>query len=434
MNIRHLTAAGILLAAVAAVAKAQTPQIAWQPNFEAAQAKAAAEKKPLFVVFLMDDETANDEIATTHFHEPAVVELSRSFVCVIACAGLHDAAESRDAGGAKSVCSKFGCVSCAEHQEIERLARTEFMDSPRVAAPQFLMVSPDGKTMLVRHVYLLTVPELVTKMQIALGQHDPTKFGEVLAKVRAGADELLKSANDNNAVTRKAAMSLLAASDDPRVVDFLIKQTSEDVDGQRRVEAIEAMGRCGNGKVLPVLFKILAATRSSQVREAVATTLGALRMPESAPHLLKALKSEAKPSVRRRLLGALVACDAVTPDHRKFLVGMIKDGAPADKMSALRLAPDLPAAADPAKDDLRKAALNALKESNASIRGTAYWALAKMKVVEAAPLIEKGLSAEKASDVKTLGLGAIAALTGAAYDAAECEACLSRLFTKSGIY
>ena len=68
---------------------------------------------------------------------------------------------------------------------------------------------------------------------------------------------MLTQANDNNTIKRLEGLQKLAGLDDPRVIGFLIKQTAEGVDEQRRIEAVDAMGTKGNAKALPVLLKLL---------------------------------------------------------------------------------------------------------------------------------------------------------------------------------
>ena len=415
------------LACVSAPSQAQ--QISWQGDYDTAMKKAVAEKKPVMIVFLMDEEVANDEVARSHLHDPAVVTLSRSFVCLIGCTGAHSSAPAgRDSNPAsRPACPKFGCVTCLEHQKVEMRARTEFMNAPRVAAPQFLFLMPDGKTMLLRQVYALPAAELAKKMQVALALHDPSKGAELLARIRATTDDQLKLANDNNMDKRVPAIRALATSDDPRVVDFLIKQTGDMVEEAKRLEAIEAMGQRGNGKVLPVLHKLLGA-RSNQVRIAVAKSLDSRGMPESGPPILAAARKEDKNTVRGHLVKALITCDPVTADHRKFVVGMIKSSAQMDKMNGLKAAGRLTL-----DEDLKKAILGAAGDTNPAVRGVAYWALGTKRVPEAASLIGKALGSEKNPDVKCLGTWAVSQVTGTPFDGSDPEKCLSHLFEVAGI-
>jgi hypothetical protein len=418
-----------MLIGLVARTPAQAPQIAWQPDYDAAFKQAAAEKKPLFIVFLMNDEVANDEVATSHLRDPEVVALTKNMVSMIACLGGHDeAAPSGTASQPAHGCSRFGAVTCAQHQQIESKARDQFMDSPRVATPQFLVVAPDGKTILLRHVYLLPVADLVSKLKVALAIHDPVKGAAVLSKVRAETDEILKQADGKNSAKRQEALQKLATSDDPRVIDFLIKQTAESVDETKRLEAVQAMGTRGNGKVLPVLHKLLTSG-SNQLKIAVARALESLGMPESAPSILAAIRKESKTMVRARLVAALVACDAITPTHRAFIVGMIKSTALTDRLSAIRASGKLRL-----DDDLKKALLAAASDTNTPVRGAAYWALAKHNVAEAETMISKALPAEKNEDVKNIGTFAVCTIGGKPYSGPDPDSAVSKLFGTVGLY
>lgn len=404
-----------------AALSAQSPEISWETDYAAALKKADAEKKPLFIVFLMDNEPANDQVAANHLHDAELVELSKKFVPLIACAADH--AATTTGGG----CSKYHGVTCSAHKKIEIDARTAYMNSPRVAAPQFLFIAPDGKNVLLRHVYLLSPGELKKKMRIALGIADPESGKDFLSKLRAETDDLLKRAGDNNAQVRKEAVDTLSSSDDPRVIEFFIKQTAESVDEPKRLEVIEAMGNAKNGKVLAVLEKLLKA-KSNQVRIAVAKSLEKLAMPDCAPALLAAIKREDKTMVRGRLVRALVACDSLTPEHRRFIVSMIKSNSQVDKMFALRVSAQLRI-----DDELRTAVLRAKDDSNGSVRGVAYWVIGEMKIAEARESITKSVGREKSTDVKNLGLAALSRLGGEKYDGPDPLGCLDDLFESAGL-
>ncbi len=416
---------GLLLAGSAL---AQAPQIGWENDYDAAMKRAQSEKKPVFIIFLMDNEPANDEIAKVHLHEPDIVKLSAEFVCLIANSGMHaDGVPVEGPAGTAHACAKYGAVSCAQHQQVERHAREEFMNSPVVAAPQFLFLAPDGKSVILRHVWTIGPAELLRKMRIALGLIDPTKGGDLVHAVQAATDEMLKQANDNNMNKRRDALKALATSEDPRVIDFLIKQTAETVDESKRLEAIEAMGERGNGRVLPVLLKLLGAS-SGQIRLAVAKSLDRLGMPESAPSLFAALKKETRSGVRGGLVRALVTADANTPEFRKFIIGMIKGSTQGDAMHALRAAGRMKA-----DDELKKAIIAASKGNSPSVRGAAYWALGMHKVTEAGTAIAKAAETEKNTDVKNLALGAVARINNQIFEGPDSDSCLSNLFSTAGL-
>jgi HEAT repeat protein len=210
--------------------------------------------------------------------------------------------------------------------------------------------------------------------------------------------------------------------DDPRIMDFLIKQTAEGVDELRRLEAVDAMGTEGNAKALTVLTKLLQS-KSAQIRNHVAMALEKIRMLEAGPALLGALKREPKDNVKASCVRALAACDPKTPTHAKAVVAMIASGSSQiERIAAIRAACDL--AID---DSLKKALLAAGKDNSAQIRGAAFCALAHHKVKDAVPLIERSLAQEKVQEVKRVTQGALSILTQENYEGQSAKDLLGAL-------
>src|SRR5688572_33313049 len=102
---------------------AQDPQIAWEPDFDAALKAAKADGKPIFIAFIMDQEPANDQVAKTHFHDRDVVATSKEFHCLIASVGVHGATSA-------DLCPRFGVIPCAGHQKTQMRAQTAYLKSP----------------------------------------------------------------------------------------------------------------------------------------------------------------------------------------------------------------------------------------------------------------------------------------------------------------
>jgi hypothetical protein len=393
---------GAFAFAISAVLGAQDPQIAWEPDFDETLKAAKADGKPIFIAFIMDDEPANDQVAKTHFHDRDVVAASRNFHCLIASVGVH-AATSADH------CPRFGVIPCSGHQKTQMRAQNVYLKSPEVSAPQFLFIKPDGETMLLRSVWLIGPAELLKKMKLALGFNDPSKAGEEVKKQQDDAARLISEADDNNAVKRANALKGLANLDDPRVLDFLIKQTSPTVDETRRLEAVDAMGAKGNAKALPVLLKLLAES-SAQLRNHVVISIEKLGMAEAGPGLHTSLKKEQKDRLKGNLVRALAVCDPKTPEHLKTIVAMITSGSQIERISAIRASFDVPM-----NDAMKKALLTAAKDNLAQIRGAAYYALARRQIKEAAPLIEKAIPSEKVQQVKQIAESSLSMLKQTEY-------------------
>src|SRR5262249_46304685 len=156
--------------------------------------------------------------------------------------------------------------------------------------------------------WMLPKAALVKKMKLALAFNDPSKASDVEKQAAEDVTHALAEANDNNAVKRAEGLRKLATLDDPRIMEFLIKQTAEGVDELRRLEAVDAMGTEGNAKALPCLTKLLQS-KSAQIRNHVAKALEKIKMLESGPALLAALKHEQKDNVKASCIRALAICD-----------------------------------------------------------------------------------------------------------------------------
>jgi HEAT repeat protein len=384
------------------------PQIAWETDFDATLKAAKADGKPIFVAFIMDDESANDEIARNHFHDKEIVELSKSFHCLICSIGVHAKTSSE-------ICPRFGAIPCSAHQNVEQRARAAYIQSSQASAPQFIFVKPDGETILVRSVWAIGPAELRKKMKLALGYNDPGKAGDDVTRHKAEVDRLLALADDKNAVKRASALASLSTLDDPRIVEFLAKQTGESVDEPRRIEAVDAMGKRGNAKSLPVLLKLLASG-SAQMRNHVTIALEKLGMMEGGPAIYAALKKEQKDNVKSNLVRALAVCDSQPPEHMKMILGMISTGSQIERCSAIRATLDVKMS-----DALKKALLTAAKDTTAQVRGAAYYALAVRQIKEGTSIIEKAIPQEKVKDVKHLAESALSMLKGTPYDGPSAD-------------
>lgn len=390
------------LLVLAACLCAQDPRvIQWEKDFDTALARAKAEGKPIMITFLLKGESANEDVARNHLHDASVVAESRKFVCLIGCIGLHGEA-------AADACPTFDGLTCRQHEACEQRARTTYMDSPVVEAPQFLFLGPDGKKVLLRHVWLLSAQELRKKMQLASTFHDPKNAPPELKEQRDRVLELLRQADGNNQDERRMALSALATEDDPRVAEFLLTQTGPEVDSQRRLEAIDAMRGRGNAKVLPCLHALLKQ-KDTQVRIHVAAALEGIGMRESAKPLLDVLVKETQDRVRAHLLRALSTCEKDAAVLRVHILKMLRSTAQADYVAACRVAEG-----QPRHEDIDHALMKLALSSNSGARTAAYHAIGALKAMDARPLLERQVPSDK-DPVKSVGLWALAQLGGAPY-------------------
>jgi tetratricopeptide (TPR) repeat protein len=120
-------------------------QILWQRSLEDALAIAAAENRPLLVAVNMDGESASDRIVRERYRDPAFVELTRHFVCVVASAFRH-APRDHDDAGRRIPCPRLGEVTCGEHIALEPILFDRYLGGERIA-PRHAVILADGAKM-----------------------------------------------------------------------------------------------------------------------------------------------------------------------------------------------------------------------------------------------------------------------------------------------
>ncbi len=370
--------------------------INWQPHFEKALKQAKKENRPIMVAFILRGETANESICGQHFLDKKIIALSRKFVCLLAYAEYVSGDNKGNTETSEAYVQSFSHrISRKQLKTLEYAARSEYMESGQVSAPQFLFVHPNGETILLRHIWLLSASELKKKMHKALHYFDKSHAlpGELAAESRSELDEirtLLADADGNNMMKRRASLSRVAVKEHPDVVNFLIKQTSKDVDQSKRLEAIRAMGQEGQVKYLPRLHQLLRKERGFQIRTNIAQAIGDIGLVESVTPILQVLKKEKKKQLRSILIQTVMTCGGGNKEVSKALSKVLRSGGDLDKITILyRIA-------DGAWDDTySKALLKCLKSTNAQVRAAAYFAVGSHNRSDLLKRVKSRLSSEK---------------------------------------
>ncbi len=294
---------------------AANEKIVWETSWANAVKRAKAENRPIMIHFNMNDEPACRNMAKDHFRNKRVIELSKQFVCVVGSLGTH---EEETVFQEEGKCGRFGTVTCQEHRKTEIAARSTVMESSRVTAPQFVFVTPDLDVM-VRRPWDLPSSELIALMSRALYYFNPSLSPEAIDK---RASELMKRLLDegksDNAATRKKAMDALAKRDDPKVIQFLIRQTKPDVDLVKRIEAVQAIGDAVNATCLPALLKLLK-DRSPRLRLVTMVALGKLGMRECIEPVAKVFGVESSSENKALAVRTAITCDPDDKTARKLL-------------------------------------------------------------------------------------------------------------------
>ncbi len=334
----------------------QTSGVAWAADFDAAFRRARQTDTPIMVFLTMNGDATNEEIARITMRHPDVIRESRKFVCLVSCLGDH--------GEQDGACSRFGHISCAAHARVEGRVRGELLQTATVQCPQWIFYAPDGKTVLLRHVWKLSATELRDKMRRAAK----------LAKKRGGSavrdpmfDAMAKEARGGHMERRREALRGLVGIEDPRVVGFLQKTASGRASRVKRLEAIMTMGEARQERFLPVLVDLLRS-RDGATRAHAAVALEKLADPDAAEPLLAALKSEKRPDVRANLLRSLMVCG----EQPAILTGiqvLLKRGGKLDRLCAMwatsQVTPD---------ETVKRAIGRFMKSSSGQLRAAAYLA------------------------------------------------------------
>jgi len=334
----------------------QSPGVAWAADFDAAFRRAKQTDTPIMVFLTMNGDATNEEIARVTMRHPDVIRESRKFICLVSCPGDH--------GHKDGVCSRFGHVSCAAHARVEGRVRGELLQTASVQCPQWIFYAPDGKTVVLRHVWKLSAAELRDKMRRAAKL--ATKRGESGARDPM-FDAMAKEAGGGHMGRRREALRGLMGIEDPRVVAFLNKTASGRSSRVRRLEAIMTMGEARQERFLPVLVALLRS-KDGATRAHAAVALEKLADPDSSAPLLGALESEKRPEVRANLLRALMVCGEQPAILRGMKV-LLKRGGKLDRLCAMW------AASQVVPDETVKRAIGRfMKSSSGQLRAAAYLA------------------------------------------------------------
>lgn len=123
--------------------KKPPPSIAWfDGSFE--QAKAAAQERnvPLLIIFIQDNEEANDRIRADLHQDPDFLQAVERCVNVLACDSVHEQAASP---GGRMSCKVFPGIPCARHRQLAGEAFHAFAVEGSINTPMHVLLSPKGE-------------------------------------------------------------------------------------------------------------------------------------------------------------------------------------------------------------------------------------------------------------------------------------------------
>lgn len=373
------------------------PTIRWEQDYAAALARAAREKRPLFVAFLMDNEPGNDAMVKDHYKNPNVIKLLEQFVCLVACLGEHKPAEGQTG------CGKFPGLACAHHQAIEKAARAKWLDSDLVTTPQHVFCDPSGNV-LRRKIYLISKSELGKCLLLTLEECGidtkglPTDFGQsgdpdVVAKERESVTQWLADLDSVNLDLRTRALRNLGSAEDARAFPAVLKHLGTKHDDAIRMAAVEALGRKGNHQAVAPLVTMLGEQKTVIAIEA-AEALEAIQLPTAMPALLTAIKKEK----RDRLLGSLLRAAArCQPGNADVRTACLKQLSTASSQLTAQLLVALGHL--DTHDKIVSAVVPLLKEKNQHTRGLAIWTLGSQRTAASLKALQTAQKDEKIPEV-----------------------------------
>lgn len=197
------------------------PVLPWAHGIAAGQAEAKARNVPLLVILVLEGEPGNEAMLAEVHTLPAVREAMKK--CVVTIASIKRHAGVADAAG-RSICSRFGGVTCDEHCGAEETVRRDWLKKgPKddIFCPRHIFRGPDGR-LLFERVQTLDAVELVKLIERAVAYSTP----ESLASWDT-VPARLKRATDVARCVRLAALAdLLAPKDvalDAQVFDLIRK-------------------------------------------------------------------------------------------------------------------------------------------------------------------------------------------------------------------
>lgn len=311
--------------------------IQWCENYADTLARGAAESKVVMLALNMDGERANNTMAQITYKDREVVGLTAEVLCVVGSAYTHNSS---------GTCSRFGTVSCADHQTVEKASRSgELARDPGglSIAPQHVFIGPDGKVIL-SVPYLISKAELSwclveaqrsldpeIKLKLPSGARPPKRLVQegvlVLAKstgkterpARSVGPATLEEALDLIDKLRKGgrgtgkiqslARIMTCDEDEPR--EFTMQQLRGGLGKKpgRLRDLVHTIGVTAPASYWEVVAEY-ASNHDPMMREEAAAALEQLASPESVKIISKVLKKEKDGRIRGTWLRALASAGA----------------------------------------------------------------------------------------------------------------------------
>ncbi len=276
-------------------------QVDWCRSFDEAWVEASERGCPVVVFFIQDGEPENEAFVVETLRGQAFTVLSEKTVCLIASRGepkAHRELKVRVGDVERTVCKKFGVVSCLEHQRIEKEAFLEFFDG-FIDTPHTLVCSPDRKVIdrFDDHVPPADVVGLVNRTLRNMGS---SLTRSEFQKIRADLDEARKMVKDKRygqswkmlegLVTKKLSQTLMEK----------VRQTLEEIrtEGSELLKDAEVKIRLEKfGEGVEILDQAITIFSGTDVERSAKKRLKEIKKDPRAKSAIKTFEKEKKARV-----------------------------------------------------------------------------------------------------------------------------------------
>lgn len=399
--------------------------IAWEPQREAALARARAERRVVFVAVNMDGERACDRLAEKVYRDKTIVALASATVNLIASQPSHTAGDK--------ACARFGTIPCTAHQTVDKWVRKEVLVPDAegyVVAPQHVFLDPDGKVLL-SVPYEIDASELAWCFATALRAVDPSakplvpstahaprrlvlggvwKPQSQKAAAPATHDEvvsLVKSVKKGlSSEARLDALRRIMSSDEPEGIEFLRAELrSGEKEGDHRAELLHSIGALSPPSYWELVSDFAIGSENALRLEA-AVALEQLAAPASLKKVQAALFKEDHREIKKEWIRALAAAGANDAQVRKDLLKRVK----SEKDELLRVNTIVALGSLAPDDEVALALATLLKDGASAERAAAACALAIARDPGARPQLEAARTAATSPDAALVAEACSAAL------------------------
>lgn len=336
--------------------------IDWRTTYPEAFAEAKQRDTIVFLAVNMDGERANDTAAKKLYHDKVILPLAAESVSLVASKFEHSS---------DGPCPRFGTITCAQHQTIDKQARSQILApdaTGEVIAPHHVFLDKKG-TVLMSVPYEVSNKELAwcftASMEKAYPDRDVPKVKGARAPrrlvmdgvtnaggdgIRPLSDEEVEEAIKRIRSTKRLEDRLndlysLIATDHPDAIEVVERdlKSSDVASAFGRSAGPEAGKRLLEGRRMmihrmgiyspPAYWEALATLLEDPeevIRHESAVAMEQLAAEDSVKALKSALKKEEVPAIRRCLVRALGTAGVENSSARKQLTSLAKSKKDSD--------------------------------------------------------------------------------------------------------